>query len=99
VVGGRATIQDALGVQPAAPDQMLGSMASVPLPVEPWFDGVALQRALLAEHAIEVPIVGWPVPAAGPVARWLVRISGQAYNAPADYALLARALRGLLAGR
>ena len=81
-----------------APDGMLGSMASVPLP------GIAVTRAaaerlqaeLLDEDRIEVPIVAFPVRAAtddgsGP-AQLLVRISAQAYNRPSEYDALAAAL-------
>jgi isopenicillin-N epimerase len=75
---------------------MIGSMAAVLLP---WIADVAaaqaLGRALEAEDRIQVPIVGWPAPAARDprtTDRILVRISAQRYNEPADYERLATAL-------
>jgi isopenicillin-N epimerase len=49
-----------------------------------------LQERLLAEHAIEVPVITWP--------RWprrLVRVSAQLYNSLPQYERLAAALRTL----
>ncbi|HYC91994.1 MAG TPA: aminotransferase class V-fold PLP-dependent enzyme [Thermoanaerobaculia bacterium] len=73
-----------LGVEPPAPDSMLGAMAAVPLP-----DGDAepLQDALLFEHGIEVPLMPWPAPP-----KRLLRISAQVYNVFEDYEKLAEAL-------
>ena len=95
---GRDALCEALGVAAPAPDDMLGSMAAVPLP------GIAATRAaaerlqaeLLEEDRIEVPVIAFPVRAAaddgsGP-AQLLVRISAQAYNRPAEYGALAAAL-------
>jgi len=61
----------------------------------------ALQRALLDEDDIEVPITSWPVRAArspgdGPTIR-LIRISAQRYNEPADFDRLADTLGRRLA--
>lgn len=103
----RERLNDALGLEPVAPDSMIGSMASIPLA------GIALDHAstqaacdaLAMEDGIEVPIGGWPVRAArddpdGPPATVLLRISTQRYNEPADYERLLEALvrRGLAAG-
>lgn len=97
VLAGRKLLCDALGIQPPAPESMIGSLASVPLP-----DGEnkpprsslyqdPLQDELMNRYQIEVPIMPWPAPP-----RRLLRISAQAYNDEAQYRLLADALRGLL---
>ena len=99
---GRDRLATALGVDPIAPDVMTGSMAALPLPGPVDDDATAaLQRRLVDEHAIQVPIGTWPAraarePDAGPSTR-LVRISAQRYNEPADYARLAEVLPGHLA--
>ena len=91
-----------LGLTPIAPDAMTGSMAALRLPGaidEPT--ARALQRALLDEDGIEVPIMPWPVRAArspgGDPAIALIRVSAQRYNEPADYDRLAEALARRLA--
>ena len=95
-LAGRDLVAEALGIEPPAPDSMLGAMAAVPLP------GVAIEAAeafhdvLESEDSIQVPIVRWPVPAAldGSVEpSVLIRISAQRYNEPADYERLAAVLR------
>lgn len=95
---GRAIIDEALGVGPLAPDSMIGSMATIALPgVETDEAALRLAEAIYAEDRIEVPIGGWPVPAArspesGPPRAALLRISAQRYNEVADYERLAEAL-------
>ena len=93
---GRDLLAEALGIEVPVPDSMLGSMAALPLPgVADEAAAEALRRRLESEHAIQVPIGGWPVPAAragGAEPRILVRISAQRYNEPADYERLAVAL-------
>jgi isopenicillin-N epimerase len=94
--GARRTLCTALGVPPACPEEMLGSLAALPLP-----DGDRqprsplnldpLQDALLKDAAVEVPIFAWPAPPG----RWL-RVSAQVYNAPEQYSYLARWLKTLL---
>jgi isopenicillin-N epimerase len=94
---GRQILCEALRVPAPAPESMLGSLASVPLPDftgEPWSKGVwwhPLQRALSEKHRIEVPVMIFP---AHP--RQLIRISAQAYNSEEQYARLASALRAEL---
>ena len=58
----------ALGIEPPAPDTMLGSMAAVPLAGHgaDARRGQALQAALFEEDRIEVPVYPFPVPAALP---------------------------------
>ena len=101
-IAGRDLLAAALGVEPLAPDAMTGSMAALALP-GPADDVSAqtLQRALYDSHGIQVPIIGWPVPAArapddSPAMR-LVRVSAQRYNEFADYQRLAAVLPGRLA--
>ena len=76
---------------------MLGSMAAVQLPGRPAPpDDDPLAAALFKRHRIEVPIIGFPVPAAlepGESARSrLIRISAAPYNRPDQYDRLAAAL-------
>ena len=91
-VRARRILLDRLGGEPACPESMLGSMASVLLPeaLQPEGRPVRpdpLQDALLEEFGIEVPIMPW----GEPLVRWL-RISAQAYNSPAQYDYLAESL-------
>ncbi len=87
----RALVAARLGVEPPCPDEMLGSMAALPLPParELPADGEAdpLHRALRARHGIEVPVFPWPAPP-----RRLVRLSAQLYNRLEQYERLADAL-------
>jgi len=108
----RARLQDALGLEPIAPESMIGSMAAIALP--PAADGVPSRRgeaavtglvtALAEDERIEVPVGPFPVLAArpdgAPPAATLLRISAQRYNEPADYEVLIDALvrRGFAAG-
>jgi len=95
-VRGRALLCNALRVPAPAPEEMLGSLASVLLPDAigdpPPTRGVVLwhplQRALLEKHRIEVPVIPFP---AWP--RQLVRIAAQAYNSEDQFARLGAALR------
>src|SRR5207249_10608663 len=94
----RAKSTGALGLDRGtpAPVSMLGSMVAVPLPVDgplaapgggsSPLDTDPLQRRLLDEHRVEVPIGAWPVPAAESSAptRRLVRVSSALHNGPDD---------------
>ena len=80
----REVLCRALRVPKPAPDFMLGSLASVPLPDG---DGPALQRELFDRHRIEVPIMPFPP------GKRLVRVSAQLYNSLDEYAALARLLQ------
>jgi len=84
---GRDLVCDALGVEPPAPDAMLGSMASVPLPG----DGGAMLDpigAVLREHGFVVGAFGRP-------AR-VLRLSAHAYNTAEEYSGLAALLPTIL---
>lgn len=86
----RNLLCDALQIEHPAPDEMLGSLAALPLPdgASEW-DGPCdpLQDALLFEHRIEVPLMPWPAPP-----KRLLRISAQLYNSIDEYERLAAAL-------
>ncbi len=100
-VAARGVLCDALGIGPPCPEEMLGAMAAVPLADDrdPEAMDVSiipspvhrLQRRLLDEFGIEVPVHYWPAPP-----RRLLRISAQAYNDLGQYRRLARALEGPL---
>ncbi len=87
----------ALSVPLPCPDELIGSMAAIPIPAEAApprnsaFDVDPLQQELLDRYRIEVPIDSWSIPSMR-----LLRLSAQLYNRPEQYDLLARALRELL---
>lgn len=95
---GRRLLNERLGLDPIAPESMVGAMASVRLPGE--MDEAAsevLTRALATEDRIEVPAGPFPVRAArpspdDPPTSTLLRMSAQRYNELADYERLADAL-------
>ncbi len=100
----RDRICAALKVPSPAPDAMLGSMASIPLPnMAPTVAAAArLQAALYDEDRIEVPVLTFPVrgalgPGESPTSV-LVRISAQHYNQPDEYARLGERLAARLLG-
>ena len=92
----RDVLCQALDVPPAAPDDLLGAMASVPLPVRRADDGPAevwqLRNDLLARHGVEVPLFAWPR-----APHRVLRVSLQAYNDIAQVERLAAALKVELA--
>ena len=101
----RGRLQAALGVEPIAPESMIGSMAGIALsgPAGALDDAAAdaLTISLAEDDRIEVPISAFPVraaraPGAPPIAA-LLRISAQRYNEAADYERLGEVLarRGL----
>lgn len=93
----RAHLCARLGVTAPCPDDLVGSMAVVPLPpgypeqFVPPLGLDPLQVTLFEAWGIEVPVMPWPrAPARH------VRVSAQLYNAPEDYARLGDALVALL---
>jgi isopenicillin-N epimerase len=96
-VRGRDVLCRALGLEPPVPEQMLGSMASLPVKdgaPEGLTSGLyadPLQVEMLEKFSLEVPFVPWPAPP-----KRLVRISAQFYNDLGEYELLGSALRQAL---
>jgi isopenicillin-N epimerase len=94
----RRVLCDTLKIPAPAPEELIGSLASVPIPaaansepsksslyLDPW------QDELLARHHIEVPIISWPAPP-----KRLLRISAQLYNSLPQYKLLTRGIKELM---
>ena len=93
VVDAASAIADECATDLAAPASMFGSMASIRLPSGPPADlptALRIHDELLERHRIEAPLV----PFGGSL--WL-RISAFAYNEPADYVDVAKALREIVA--
>lgn len=90
VLSARQKLCQALGTPLPSPNEMIGSLAAIPLP-----DGESsrLQDQLLEQFNIEVPVFPWPE-----APQRLIRISANLYNQLADYKFLADALIELLAG-
>lgn len=94
-LGARQVLCEALGVSPPCPDEMIGSMAVVPLPealslYEQQGQGRGwplLQDVLFNRFNIEVPIIPWQAPF-----QQMIRVSAQLYNTPEQYESLAKAL-------
>jgi isopenicillin-N epimerase len=97
---GRDVLCEVLGVDPPCPDDMIGSLASLPLPdgdgrpSESPLYADPLQDLLLEQFRIEVPVIPWPAPP-----KRLIRVSGQVYNRDGDYEKLGRALARINTGR
>ena len=93
-IAGREVLCRKLGIPLPCPDDLLGSLAALPLPDAPnsipspsplYID--SLQDELLQKHHIEVPVIPWPAPP-----KRLLRISAQLYNYLPQYERLADAL-------
>lgn len=87
-IAARTHLCELLNVTPPCPEEMIGSLATIPLP-----DGscVELQDALYEKFNIEVPIVPFPQDP-----NRLVRISAQIYNTLQQYDYLGKSLQSLL---
>jgi len=91
---GRRLLCDTLGIDPPAPESMIGSIATVPIadgestaaPRSPLYED-PLQDELVEKHGVQVPVIPWPAPP-----RRVVRISAQLYNSVDEYSRLAGAL-------
>ncbi len=105
----RDLLADRLGVEHAAPDAMLGSMAAVRLPgteaaVPDLPAAAASLEAAVVARRIEAPVVAWPSPwllqsgdlPRGAVGSLYVRVSAQRYNRIEEYDRLADVLVGAL---
>ncbi|HXI68840.1 MAG TPA: aminotransferase class V-fold PLP-dependent enzyme [Verrucomicrobiae bacterium] len=94
----RKTICDALEIALPCPDELIGSLAAIPLtdaparprPQSPLFLD-ALQDTLLREHGFEVPVIPWPTRP-----KRLLRVSAQLYNSLPQYERLAKAMKQIL---
>ncbi|MDJ0735351.1 MAG: aminotransferase class V-fold PLP-dependent enzyme [Nostocaceae cyanobacterium] len=88
VLQARKRLCEVLEVGLVCPDEMIGSMAVIPMPkaLENG-DFVSLHDQLLDKFGIEVPVIPWQE---NP--RLLVRISAQIYNRLEDYEYLGQAL-------
>ncbi len=84
-LAGRDVVCARLGIEPSAPDGMIGPMCSLRLPSGE--DPFALGRRLYERHRIQIPV--WAGPGGGSL---ITRLSAQVYNSPAQYAYLAEAL-------
>ena len=93
----RDILCDALEVDPPAPDDLLGTLATVPLPDRPAdaevgpLYGDPLQRELSEEHGFEVPVVDWPE-----APKRHIRVSAHLYNRREEYEELATALEQIV---
>jgi isopenicillin-N epimerase len=92
VLQARDLLAGALGIDPPAPNHMIGSMAAVPLPDASGLETPGrvppLQERWWIDHHIEVPVNVWP--------SWphlLLRVSAQVYNKVGQYERLAQLLR------
>ena len=89
-LGGREVLIEALGIAPPAPADMIGAIASLPLPPADHSGSAIfdpLMAALRDRHGIEVPVFTWPAPPDR-----VLRISAHLYNRPEDYLRLAEAV-------
>jgi isopenicillin-N epimerase len=83
----RRIIADRLDLELPCPDDMVGSMAALPLPDAGEGDAESLHVKLQEKWRIEVPVFAWPA-----ASKRLVRVSAQIYNHRAQYERLADAL-------
>jgi isopenicillin-N epimerase len=94
----RTVLCERVGVPPACPDEMVGTLASVPLREGSYsFTTTALafdpvETLLREEYHIEVPVMSCPD---GPAS--IIRIAAQAYNSMEQYEYLADALLEVMA--
>lgn len=99
-LAGREVLCRTLAIPKLCPEDMIGTLASLPIPdaastepsksplyLDPW------QDELMSRHRIEVPIIPWPAPP-----KRLLRISAQLYNSLPQYELLAKGVKELMAG-
>lgn len=90
----RRVVCKALGIPLPCPDDMIGAMATIPLPDSPGPEQegmLPIQDILWKEHKIVVPVYAWP---AHP--KRVIRFSAQAYNTLEQYLWFADCLRSVL---
>lgn len=94
----RAFLCESLGVEAPCPDDMVGTLASIPLARGDYtfrttaLDFDPMEGILRDRYGIEVPVLACP---SGPAS--ILRISAQIYNTMEQYERLAAALREILA--
>ena len=94
-LAGRDILIESLGIDQPAPDDMIGAIASIPLPDSPGQAGDIfdpLMAALRSKWSIEAMVFTWPHPP-----HRLLRISAQQYNSIDEFHRLARAVKAELA--
>ncbi|KAI0099801.1 pyridoxal phosphate-dependent transferase [Nemania sp. FL0031] len=90
----RRIICRTLGIPLPCPDNMIGAMATIPLPDSPGPEQegmLPIQQILWKEHGIVIPIYSWPS-----YPKRVIRLSVQAYNSLDQYLRLANCLRSVL---
>jgi len=104
VMAGRSLVSAAAGIAVAAPETMIGTMASIPLPLQGGggrVQGVELYgdpvHAHLLAHGIQAMVTPWPQRPSGGPWRRLVRISAAGYNDLDQYERLAAVMPGAIA--
>jgi len=90
IVQARQILLDTLKLSPPCMEEMLGSMAALPLG-RTLGNEQLLQQQLFKEYHLEVPIFPWTDPKTS-----IVRISAQIYNELEEYIYLAEVLKRLL---
>lgn len=91
VLEARQLLCEALEVQPPCPEEMIGSMAVIPMPATlENRDFMSLHDELFDKFGIQVQVMPWQESP-----RLLVRISAQIYNTRSQYEYLAKVLRNL----
>jgi isopenicillin-N epimerase len=87
-IAARNQLCQSLSTAPPSPDNMVGALATIPLPAG---SDQTLKNTLLDQFQIEVPIIPFPTEP-----HRLLRISAQIYNSPQQYEYLGQALKQLL---
>jgi isopenicillin-N epimerase len=95
----RRLVGAALDIAEPCGDEMIGSLAALPLPgapgpASPVGESDPLQAEIYREHRIETVVYGWPA-----LGRRLLRVSAQLYNSLDQYRRLASVLAPELANR
>jgi isopenicillin-N epimerase len=97
-VSARKSICDALEIELPCRDELIGSLAAIPLPdasrcpaPRPPLFLDPLQDKLLRDYKIEAPVIPWPK-----LPKRLLRIAAQLYNSLPQYDRLAGALKDIL---
>ena len=90
VIAARDHVCNAWGTQPTAPDSMVGSISTVPVPTASNGEPLPLGK-LYSEHDIQIPIIAWPAGEAK-----YGRLGAYRYNDMSQYEYLAEVVKGLV---